>query len=277
MLTVDLRVTSKCNMKCTFCHGAPRGCKDSTPDELLKLILKLKQAGVEKIVFSGGEPTLYDGLLELMQFSKQLGLIVYLSSNCRNHGRWYRDIKDTIDWIGIPLDGSSPFKCQAMSRANWSFDESISFLTYLKQNPPKHGVKVGTVVSRINLNDIMEIGNIISSSEVYRPNIWRLYEFAHRGEGLKSKDIFGISSKQFADITDQATLKFGNLVSPLSNKDHDYSYYFINPNLDIVTAAGQQFPYLGNARTITCEDFKKIFSANTSITKRSEKNRKWIT
>lgn len=83
----ELAITSRCNLKCSFCY-AGINCnrisreKELNTKELQRLIEKIKkEAKVPSISFSGGEPTIRKDLPQLIKFAKKLGMRANLISN----------------------------------------------------------------------------------------------------------------------------------------------------------------------------------------------------
>ena len=70
---VDLEFTARCNLKCGFCFGpVDHGRKelDLKPRFWVGVIDELHRRGCEGIVVSGGEPTLYPALAELLGYRR---------------------------------------------------------------------------------------------------------------------------------------------------------------------------------------------------------------
>lgn len=272
---VDLRVTSACNMRCNFCHGAPKGLKDSPIKTIETVIAKLKEVGVDRLVISGGEPLMRQDTPEIILLAKSMGFDVYLSTNGYRFER-YHEFSHLIDWIGIPLDGSTVSVNLKMSREGSIFPSTSSILSFFQANKPMHRVKVGTVVSALNIADILNIGSLLFENNLfYSPDVWRLYDFTPRGEGFTSQYFHSITPQQFAEVSQKAIMRFGERVSPLSNDDHDNSYYFVNPDMSLVTACGNTFPYLCDLKTVSVEELHCLFRTTEVIKKNSRRNRQW--
>lgn len=63
-----------CNQKCTFCYAAGQcksGSKELSTEEWKKVIDKLRDANVPMVTFTGGEPTMREDVVELVDFAKQ--------------------------------------------------------------------------------------------------------------------------------------------------------------------------------------------------------------
>jgi molybdenum cofactor biosynthesis enzyme MoaA len=71
----ELLLTDKCNFKCLYCRGVRLGFEGEMPfEEAQRIVYLWAMEGLKNIRFSGGEPTLYKGLLDLVKVSKGLGI-----------------------------------------------------------------------------------------------------------------------------------------------------------------------------------------------------------
>jgi MoaA/NifB/PqqE/SkfB family radical SAM enzyme len=62
-----------CNLKCLHCYAAGQTHseeKELSTDDWKKIIDKLKEVGVPQITFTGGEPTMRDDLIELIEYGQ---------------------------------------------------------------------------------------------------------------------------------------------------------------------------------------------------------------
>ncbi|MEX6703191.1 radical SAM protein [Peribacillus frigoritolerans] len=77
--------TYKCNLSCIYCYaesGPNRSMKeDLTTDEAKKVILDIKGLGTKTIVFTGGEAFLRKDLMQLIEYSNEVGLEVKMITN----------------------------------------------------------------------------------------------------------------------------------------------------------------------------------------------------
>lgn len=62
-------VTSRCNMRCSFCHVSPK--KECSFEEIQKIISKLKQIRVKDIIVSGGEPLVREDIFNILDLLKE--------------------------------------------------------------------------------------------------------------------------------------------------------------------------------------------------------------
>ena len=71
-----IRPTMACNANCTFCYYKGQGCKSSVALQKIKrtLIIYKQYYGLENVDISGGEPTIYPDIAEMVSFSSRIGL-----------------------------------------------------------------------------------------------------------------------------------------------------------------------------------------------------------
>ena len=73
-----------CNFRCPFCHNSdllPGGGEEYLSEEALLAFLKKRVGLLDAVCISGGEPTLYAGLADLLRRIKTLGYLVKLDTN----------------------------------------------------------------------------------------------------------------------------------------------------------------------------------------------------
>jgi radical S-adenosyl methionine domain-containing protein 2 len=85
---VNYHINRVCNESCVYCFAT--FVDDAAFDpvhrglpltDAMDIITALAYAGVEKINFAGGEPTLYPQLPQLLRHARQLGLVTSIVSN----------------------------------------------------------------------------------------------------------------------------------------------------------------------------------------------------
>ena len=79
---------SGCNLRCPFCHNAslvlPRGELGGTTEDELLAFLQKRRGRLQGVCITGGEPTLYPGLPDLLRKIRLLGYEVKLDTNGTN-------------------------------------------------------------------------------------------------------------------------------------------------------------------------------------------------
>ena len=100
-----------CNLRCPFCHNAslvlPEREKDIiTETELMDFLVSRKKK-LDGVCVTGGEPTLYIDLPELLRKIKDLGFQVKLDTNGTNPKMLGRIIEDGLcDYVAMDIKNS---------------------------------------------------------------------------------------------------------------------------------------------------------------------------
>lgn len=107
-LTVNFKVTERCNLTCPMC-GIPRfgdKGKEMGISEIRDMMKKLRQLSVARVVITGGEPMLRDDLEEVVRVTCAEKLVVSLLTNgtLSSRERMKRLIDAGVSALGISLD-----------------------------------------------------------------------------------------------------------------------------------------------------------------------------
>lgn len=101
-------MTNRCNLLCHHCYSkADANEKETLSFEQIKqTIPKLKKAGINFVIFSGGEPLLRKDIFDIAQLMKAHDIMTYLSTNgLYITPKNVQHIIDTFNYIGISIDG----------------------------------------------------------------------------------------------------------------------------------------------------------------------------
>lgn len=112
-------LTRKCNLRCAFCYAKRAEYSEIDTvsyDDLKKIVDFCNEAKVKYIIFSGGEPTLYPYLLDILEYikSKKYDMLPTIATNgialkdiefCRNL------IEKGMSYIDISLKGKDGQEC----------------------------------------------------------------------------------------------------------------------------------------------------------------------
>jgi MoaA/NifB/PqqE/SkfB family radical SAM enzyme len=238
---------------------------------------KLSDAGIDTIVLTGGEPLIRKDIVSIIKSTYTKGFRVYLSTNGIRLMEFYNDVADYISCLGLPMDGSTNEMHIQMSRGPVVFPAVKNVLEYLSKHPSKHIIKIGTVVSAVNRDDILNIGKFLYEDNTFNIDVWRLYQFSPLKEGLKHRNRFEISEDEFNEICEKVKCRFPNKnIIPLSDADSNDAYIFINPKLEIETLSQGQFHVLGNILELSQQDLDTIMHSQNDALYRSNINRRWL-
>lgn len=81
----DLALHYSCNNACSHCYNEPgrRAMPSMSTEDWRRVLDRLWTIGVPYVIFTGGEPTLHPGLIELMAHADSLGQITGINTNGR--------------------------------------------------------------------------------------------------------------------------------------------------------------------------------------------------
>ncbi|KAK7017686.1 hypothetical protein R3P38DRAFT_3320437 [Favolaschia claudopus] len=104
-VSVNYHFTRKCNKTCAFCFHTEKSSHVASPDEMKRGLRLLRDAGMRKINFAGGEPFLYPKELAMLcRFCKEeLGLesVSIITNGTRVREGWMRVNARWIDVLGL--------------------------------------------------------------------------------------------------------------------------------------------------------------------------------
>ncbi len=129
---MDLALTYRCNNNCSHCYNArSRHYPEMDIKDWKKVIDKVWDLQIPHIVFTGGEPTLFKGLPELVAYAESKGLITGLNSNGRKLGDcdYLNSLVDAgLDHVQITLESHNADIHDCMVAAKGAWAETIAGL-----------------------------------------------------------------------------------------------------------------------------------------------------
>jgi MoaA/NifB/PqqE/SkfB family radical SAM enzyme len=234
---IDVNPTAKCNLRCTFCWGPEHNIPDGIDTQGWEKIIGFFAAnGTKEIVFTGGEPLIRPDLAQLLCFAKEQGLRVTLSTNTLllNEKRAI-ELLPYVDEIGVPVDGSNPQKNSLMRTSlvpelsKKHFISAMEALPLIRRLNPKIEITIRTVVSKINKNNIIEIGKLLNRQKENWDR-WKLYQFTPVSIGAKNQNLHNISTSEFK-IIGRLVLKTwpNSSIQIYAMDDRIGKYFFLGP------------------------------------------------
>lgn len=105
--SMRIQVNTTCNFGCFFCHmeGTGVNSESMTPDEIEKVVQTASKFGVNKIKFTGGEPTLRRDIVEIVRRTrKHISGDISMTTNGVLLPKLAKELKDAgLDRINISL------------------------------------------------------------------------------------------------------------------------------------------------------------------------------
>jgi cyclic pyranopterin phosphate synthase len=124
-VATDLRVslTDRCNLRCSYCmpaEGLDWLPDDSvlTEDEIVRLVrIGVQQLGIREVRFTGGEPLVRRGLVDIVRRSHELGVETSLTTNALGLARMAEALAAAgLDRVNVSLDSVRPETFHAITR-----------------------------------------------------------------------------------------------------------------------------------------------------------------
>jgi MoaA/NifB/PqqE/SkfB family radical SAM enzyme len=167
--TVELLITSKCNMRCQMCNVWKFPVKnfhnnesELSTREVENFLEKIARLGVRFLCLSGGEPTLRSDLLEIIRKAKEVGLKIELITN----GTFVKPlaeklVKSGVDIITFSIDGSNPKIHDFIRGVRGSWEKAVEGIKSVSLIKTERGLKepricIDYVVTRQNYEFIAE-------------------------------------------------------------------------------------------------------------------------
>jgi len=233
ILNIDIVLTSKCNLQCVYCFA--KDLNGQLPLNKAKTICdEINKSPVLHVTLSGGEPTLYPYLIDIIRMLDP-EICITIDSN----GTLAEIIKKNIPFFKerknlnfrITIDNVSEEKIRIVrpSKDNINTLERIDdLIRVLHEN--NVNVMVQTVVTSKNINDLRSILNYLNERNIKRVNINKVLIC----DANTNKDL-GVSNNDFL-------VAINDLLKTENDFDLDYSIFayensviLINPNGDVLT------------------------------------------
>jgi len=129
----QLLLTHKCNLQCLHCNIVNEQRSELTTEQWQKVLRELKDLGTLKVIFSGGEPSLHPGLLQLLEDAHELGFGLTLYTNARH---WPVDFLERVqgwrwDMIAISVYDINPDRHDKITKVPGSWERATQNLERL--------------------------------------------------------------------------------------------------------------------------------------------------
>ena len=89
--SIEFELTKSCNFRCPFCYNTWKYTSDKPSrishlpkDAIKRALLQCKELGLFKVRYSGGEPTLYPYLSEIIEYASELNFFQSIFTNAYN-------------------------------------------------------------------------------------------------------------------------------------------------------------------------------------------------
>jgi radical SAM protein with 4Fe4S-binding SPASM domain len=161
---MDLALTYRCQNDCGHCYNETKDKKELSVEQWMKIIDKIWDVGIPHIVFTGGEPTLYEGIEKLIEQSEEHGQVTGMITNGRNLGKpgYLKElVRLGLDHVQITVLSHKESVHDELSGSKGAWKETLKGIgTALKENLY---VSTNTTIMRSNYADIEETMRLLIS------------------------------------------------------------------------------------------------------------------
>lgn len=218
MKKICWNITTKCNKSCKYCFR----CIDKYDlpiDENIQILYKLKEMNIEKISWSGGEPTMYNGIEKLLQVSKELNFKNNLVTNASLLSKENLDkYIPFLDEITFSIDFVDDNKNEMFGRGKDYYKNVKEIIIAINENYTNCSVKINTVVMKKNMSHIDDIYNEIKNLKIIK---WKFLQFSPlRGVAIENQKEFMVDDEVFQQIFE----RFKNISSNFEIESHNYEF-----------------------------------------------------
>lgn len=149
-LVALLFLTARCNFNCNYCFAEHHGeFVDLTISQWKRIIDELKKRGTDLIFLMGGEPLLYKGVGEIIDYIKSKGLQCHLTTNGALIP-YYVDTLKKVDLLMVSLDGNK--EGNDLNRGRGTYERIIRGIEAAREN--NIPLRINCVLTRNNVDDI---------------------------------------------------------------------------------------------------------------------------
>jgi MoaA/NifB/PqqE/SkfB family radical SAM enzyme len=157
-ITMQLELTYKCNLLCSFCYNSPMERAELTRDQWLETLDKLKAVGTFTTILTGGEPMCHRHYFDIAQGVRDRGLVLKTYTN----GVLLADLEKARRYAAlapfdteISLHGADAATHDRLTGIRGSFDKLMIALGHLSGLGLKVSLK--TPITRLNQHQLSEV------------------------------------------------------------------------------------------------------------------------
>ncbi|HMK95764.1 MAG TPA: radical SAM protein [Candidatus Limnocylindrales bacterium] len=298
---LSLRITHRCNHRCAICAQwgqAGYNARDDTPKVTGEVPLEVYKRVIDDVApkkvhvyITGGEPFLYQPLVELVNYIKEKGLTVQIVTNGVGLERNAETIVENgWDMICVSFDGPREIhdKCRGVPGAFDAAIKGLSTIQKLKKEKNKRKPAIFTLTT-ISSNNQYALLDTVKEAEVLRPGgvvvyySWFTKEWIGEKHTQIASEKLGITPFAWKGyVRDTASLDIDAITKQVKKIKNEkiYSNTLFVPDLkleDIRTYYTQPENFFGykkcvapwfqldvmpNGDVVTCRDFPDFVTGN---------------
>lgn len=202
---INLHILEACNFKCRQCFSKFGTKKLLSVKDWEKLVDNcIAGADVAEFNIAGGEPMLYPGLVELVQYIRDKGVKVSLITNgSLMDEEWIKSYAGMYETIGFSVDSINDETNRKIGRCDRNgktipADMIVELCWLIRKYAPGCRIKINTVVSALNKDEVMS--DFIDKIAADRWKILRMKPFQY---GSFSNLDIQVSNEEFEEFVER--------------------------------------------------------------------------
>jgi len=197
---MKIEVTYNCLLSCIHCssNANPKNKLEMTKEKCIEIIDDAVSMGLKKIIFSGGEPFLWEGLIDVVTHSKEQGLncSIYTSGNCVELKEILIKLKLVgIDKLIFSLFSDIENEHDRVTRKLNSFNNTIRAINLAQS------LQIQTEIHFVILaSNYKKLTGIIDIAKKYKIKRISALRFVPQGRGALIKKFDSLNKKQYLEL-----------------------------------------------------------------------------
>ena len=169
MNRVNMIITHRCNLRCKHCYMNADICNKEDSLKIFDLfkntINKLKEIGINEIMITGGECSIFPYIIEMLEYCINNDISVIMFTNGIDFNR---DITKYVDKYYLSIDGLKN-NHNKMRGNNKAFDRTINTIKYLIKE--KKDITIQVTVTNDNIDEIVELSELLHEININKINL----------------------------------------------------------------------------------------------------------
>ncbi len=234
---LEIALTKACNLQCVFCHDSvlsEKGSRAHLPFETIKSLLsEYANAGLLRVRYSGGEPTLHPNFSEILTYGRDLGLYQVVFTNGQHITEqaliFWKEMN--VGEVLVSLHGLEKTHDKLTGKKG-SYEKAIRAMGTMLL------VDIDLVVEMtLTQQNIKEVFETIDTIKALGVKEFRLMRYVSRG---KDDDIYSVSFLEMSSLIDKIEQCYGgesiSIRFPCSQRfclSEDYDLVNADSNMEI--------------------------------------------
>ena len=250
---IKLEVTYCCQLSCIHCSSdAMLYSKEMRQEDCLRILKDAIAMGVENVVFSGGEPLMWDGLEDAVSLAFDGGthISLYTTGNVESSAKKLKKLaKSGVERCMLSIFGATDESHEQITRTLGSYQITKSFISVALECDLK--VELHFVPLSWNYNELLEIAQISKEWGVSGVSVLR---FVPQGRGslIRNHALNRVQNIQLKKIIESLRAQGFNI-----RTGSPYNFMFLN-NQPKCNSALDRLIIGPNLHIYPCDAFKQI-------------------